>query len=403
MKKFLSLVAIATLSFGYEGCGVDKKEALNALSQSIYVNINNQFSKNEEVHKGLIDFFSKSVTNTTSQSSNLTLKNVKFTTKKGEVCAIVDKKDVLASAKQTLNYLDEYSINNLPSNFEEKQKEIKSLLSKIAFTKAILNLNKNQIKKLNKLEKQLKDLANKGAVVFNLNIPYAEIKISSQDKLFTPSDTILLPAGKYSYKITANGYEEKIGEFSITPQKEIKISATLESLKDKQSAKEKSEYFSKSTELDISYGYAITADHNPEWDAQKRIEIRNFKNYGIYKLGFGVLAGTDTHWTAKAMDELELVVSARLQFPELFDTQFNVGSVAFLPYVGVEGGWDFYKYIDNLNQGDSVSANDITTVVRGTLGTTILIHKQFGFNIQYAHDFMEKKDHIVSAGIVMDF
>jgi len=99
------------------------------------------------------------------------------------------------------------------------------------------------------------------------------------------------------------------------------------------------------------------------------------------------------------MDELEFVVAARIQFPELFDTQFNVGSVAFLPYIGVEGGWDVYKFIDD----DRHSTDDITTVVRGTLGTTILIHKQFGFNIQYAHDFMEKKDHILSGGIVMDF
>jgi len=403
MKKLLLIPIIATFGFGYEGCGVNKKEALTALSQSIYVNIDNQFSKNEEVHQGLIDFFSKSVTNTTSQSSNLTLKNVKFENKNGEVCAVVDKKDVEASAKQTLNYLNGFSIDDLPSEFKAKQKEIKSVLSKIAFTKAILNLDKNEIKKLNNLEKKLKDLANKGAVVFSLNIPYAEIKISSQDKTFTPSDTILLPAGKYSYKITANGYAEKIGEFVVTPGKEINITATLESLKEKKSAEEKSKYFTKATELDISYGYAITTDHNPEWDAQKRIEVRSFKNYGIYKLGFGVLAGTDTHWTAKAMDELELVLSARVQFPELFDTQFNIGSVAFLPYVGVEGGWDVYKYLDNLNQGRAVSADDITTVVRGSLGTTILIHKQFGFNIQYAHDFMEKKDHIISAGIVMDF
>ena len=400
MKKILlSVVALSTLSFGYEGCGIDKKEALNALSQSIYVNVNNQFTKNEEVHKGFLDYFSKSVTATTSQSSNLTLKNVKFVNKNNEVCAIVDKKDVLSSAKATLSYLNSFEIKNLPNDYKAKQKEIKDTLSKIAFTKAILNLKESQLNKLNKLEKQLKDLANKGAVVFNLNIPYAEITISGQDKIFTPSDTILLPAGKYSYKISAKGYEDKTGDFVVSPAKEITIDASLISLKDLKSAKEKSEYFTKATELDISYGYAITADHNPEWDAQKRIEVRQFKNYGIYKLGFGILAGTDTHWRAKDMDELEFVVAARIQFPELFDTQFNVGSVAFLPYVGVEGGWDVYKFIDD----DRHSTDDITTVVRGTLGTTILIHKQFGFNIQYAHDFMEKKDHILSGGIVMDF
>jgi len=402
MKKILSLVAIATISFGYEGCGIDKKEALNALSQTIYVNIDNQFTKNEEVKKGFLDYFSnfsKSIKNTTSQSSNLTLKNVTFITKNNQVCASVDKKDVIASAKNNLSYLNSFEIDDLPNNFEDKQKEIKKVLSKVSFIKAVLNLNEQQVSKLNKLEKSLKDLANQGAVVFSLNIPYADIHISSQEKTFHPSNEILLPAGKYSYKITAKGYVDEMGSFDVLASKEIKLNKTLESLKDIKSAKEKSEYFTKSTELDISYGYAITADHNPEWDAQKRIEVRNFKNYGIYKLGFGILAGTDTHWRAKDMDELEFVLAARVQFPELLDTQFHIGSVSFLPYIGIEGGWDVYKFIDD----DKHSTDDITNIVRGTLGTTVLIHKQFGFNIQYAHDFMEKKDHIVSAGIVMDF
>ena len=403
MKKIiLSTVVIATLSFGYEGCGIDKKEALNALSKSIYVNVNNQFTKNEEVHKGFLEFFSnfsKSIKNTTSQSSNLTLKNVTFTTKNGEVCASVDKKDVINSANNNLNYLNSFEMSDLPNNFQDKQKEIKNILNKIAFTKAILNLNKSQISKLNKLEKSLKDLSHKGAVIFNLNIPYAEIKISSQNRIYTPSDEVLLPAGNYSYKITAKGYEDKIGSFKITPSKEIKIKANLVSLKTLKSAEDKSKYFTKSTELDISYGYGFAPSDKKEWNAQKRIEVRNFKNYGIYKLGFGVLAGTDTHWRASDMDELEFVISARVQFPELFDTQFHIGSVALLPYVGVEGGWDVYKFLDESDK----KVDNITSIVRGTIGTTILIHKQFGFNVQYAHDFAEKKDNILSAGIVMDF
>ena len=63
-----------------------------------------------------------------------------------------------------------------------------------------------------------------------------------------------------------------------------------------------------------------------------------------YKLGFGILAGTDTYWSKLS---------------------------------SFEGGWDVYKFIDD----DRHSTDDITTVVRGTLGTTILIHKQFGFNM----------------------
>ena len=66
MKKILSLVAIASLSFGYEGCGINKKEALNALSQSIYVNVNNKFQKKEKLTIGFFDrIISKKVKNVT--------------------------------------------------------------------------------------------------------------------------------------------------------------------------------------------------------------------------------------------------------------------------------------------------------------------------------------------------
>ena len=55
MKKILiSAVAVASL-FAYEGCGIDKKSALNALSQSIYVNVNTKFQKKEELQSGMFE------------------------------------------------------------------------------------------------------------------------------------------------------------------------------------------------------------------------------------------------------------------------------------------------------------------------------------------------------------
>jgi len=399
MKKLVLLSSIAVLGLAYQGCGVTKKDALNSLSSSIYVSVNNQFSKDEEVHSGFMNFFSKSVKATSTQSSNVVLKNIKYTQKNNKWCAEVSKDEVLSSAKETLKFLNSFKLDDLPTSFKEKQKTIKDVLPKIAFVKAILNLKQSEISKLNNLEKQLKDLANKGAVVFNINIPYAEIKISGIKKTFNPSQEIMLPAGEYSYKITADGYENEMGKFKVKAGEEITVNESLESKQTLKSIKTKDDYFTKSTELDIDYGYAITTDHHPEWDAQKRIEVRMFKNYGIYKLGFGILGGTNTHWTAKDMDELEFVLAARVQFPELFDTYFHIGSVSVIPYIGAEGGWDVYKFIDKSTH----KTEDISNVTRGVLGSTFLIHKQFGFNIQYAHDFMDKKDHIVSAGIVMDF
>jgi len=399
MKKIVLLSSVALFAFSYEGCGINKKEALNSLSQSIYVSVDNQFSKDEEVKKGLLSYFSSSVKNSTTQTSNVVLKNVKFINKNKQVCAEISKDEVLKSATQAKIEVLNTTIDDLPKNFKDKQKAIKSLLGKIAFVKAVLNLNSNEIEKLNNLEKQLKDLANKGEVVFNLNIPYAKIKISGENKTFSPSTPIDLPAGHYSYKITADGYEPVTGEFDLTSGKVLNIEESLTSKKVIKKVKEKSNYFTKSTELDINYGYAFNGSADPEWDSEKRIDVKIFKNYGIYKLGWGISTGTKTRWTAKDINELEILLAARIQFPELFDTTFHIGTLPVIPYVGVEGGWDFYKFIDE----DTHKIDDIASIVRGSIGTTILIHKQFGFNLEYKQGFVDKKDNIISAGIVMDF
>jgi len=468
MKKILiSTVAVATL-FAYEGCGLNKKEALNALSQSIYVNVSNNFQKKEELNNnGYSNKVNKNIKTETSQSSNLTLKNVKYITKQNnQICAIVSEKDILNSANSDLQFLLAYNSAELPQSFKEKQKTVTDLLTKIKFVKAIGKPNSKQIEKLNKLEKQLKDLANVGEIVFNTNIPNSKIKISGQEKYFSPSESILLPAGEYSYTITASNKCPVVGNFSIQAKQNYTINKDLgdypvltftsnqkkvnvkldgktvdlnapimlkkcdgkavwnmsfedqyetgdielsPSLKDSvnrdftprltmKKIREKVDYYTKSKEVVISYGYGISNKHT-EWDKEKRIEVRQFNNYGMYKLGFGVLGGTKDKWTAKEMNELEIAISGRIQIPELADTNFHFYRMPVIPYIGVEGGWDFYKFIDKGNY----DADDITSIFRGTAGITFLLHKQFGFNIEYSHDFMEKKDNIFGAGIVLDF
>ena len=464
MKKLVILPIITSFALSYEGCGVDKKEALNNLSSSIYVNVNNKYQKQENLSVGLIDSFNKNIKAETTQTSNLTLKNVKYYNKNGKVCAYVSKEDVQKAAKEDLKYLLSFKTDNLPQNFTQKQKIISNLLSKISFIKAILSLDENTISKLNELEKQLKDLSNSGEVIFNTNIPNAKIKISGINKTFQPSTPILLPKGEYSYTITAPNKCPVNGEFTIktkdsftinkdlgdyptitftsnqknvdvkldgknvplnTPQTlkkcegkavwsmsfedqlengEIELEPNMKETINQdftprlamKKLKEKVDYYTKSKEVTINYGYAISDDK--EWDSNERIEVRFFNNYGIYKLGFGVLTGTQTKWTAKDMDELEVMLSARVQIPEIFDKTLHIYRMPVIPYFGIEGGWDIYKFIDK-----NYDVDDITSIVRGTVGATFLFHKQFGINIEYSHDFMEKKDYIFSAGVVLDY
>ena len=468
MKKLVLIPIIATFGFGYEGCGVNKKEALNALSQTIYVNVQNNFKKEEKLSTGFFDSFSKNIQNESSQTSALTLKNVKYINKNGEVCAIVNKKDVKNSAKEDLKLLNTFKTSDLPTNFKQKQQMINQLLAKINFVKAVLTLDNQTISKLTSLEKKLKDLANSGEVVFNTNIPNAKIKISGINKTFSPSTPIELPAGEYSYTITAPNKCPISGNFSVEAKNSFTINKdlgdypvltftsnqkyvnlllngkhtklnkpiTLKKCDDKatwsmsfedqiengeidlkpgmketinqdftprlamKKMKEKVKYYTHSKEVTINYGYAITNKENSQWDSEKRLEVRQFNNYGIYKLGFGILTGTQNEWTAKDMNELEIAISARLQLPEIADTTLHIYRMPVIPYVGIEGGWDIYKFIDKFSDYD---LNNITSILRGTAGVTFLLHKQFGLNIEYSHDMIEKRDYIFSAGIVMDF
>ena len=468
MKKILLLSLVASFGLSYEGCGVTKKDALNNLSQSIYVNVNNRFKKEEKLTIGLFEEFNKKVESQTTQSSNLTLKNVKYIKTKNGWCAKVTQEDVKKTAKEDLNYLLSFNISDLPKEFDKKQNIASALLAKIAFVKAMASPTKSNLRKINKLEKFLTDLSNKGEVVFNLNIPDAKIKIAGMQTEYSPSSSILLPEGEYSYTITAPNrcplsgtfvvkaknsftinkelldypiitftsnqksvrllvdgknrnlntpikldkcdgklvwsmaFEDKVesGEIELEGGLKDTITQNFISTREMEKLKEKVKYYTHSQEVVISYGYAISdEEEKPQWDEEKRIEIRKFNNYGIYKLGFGILAGTQTKWTASNMNELEIAISARVQIPEFLYTTLHIYKMPIIPYLGVEGGWDIYKFIDEGNY----DANDITSILRGTFGITMLFHKQFGINVEYSHDFAQKKDNVFTAGIVMDF
>ena len=73
MKKLIMLSIITSFALSYEGCGVDKKEALNNLSSSIYVSVSNKFKKEEKLSIGFLTTFDKNI-ESESSSVNLRLK-----------------------------------------------------------------------------------------------------------------------------------------------------------------------------------------------------------------------------------------------------------------------------------------------------------------------------------------
>ena len=477
MKKIvLSSLLVATFSFSYEGCGSTKNEALDSLSKSIYVSVQNQLDKKESFSQNMFStFFSKKVDASSSQKSSVILKNVTFSNKNGEVCAYVSKANVQESAKKALVELQQFDPSSLPTSFEEKQKRINSLLAKISFVKAILKLSSNDLEMLNQKEDILSKKASYGAVVFNTEDVNAKITITNYPNTISPSQEIELPAGEYSYKITAShkcpvegkfkvekgkllSISKKVGDYpQITfktnlPSNEVQVkldakpmvleqAKTIEkcsgdiiwsmkydtqtkdgiitlkpnlkkiierdfiSTADLKKVKEKDEFFTHSSEININFGYSV--DSNESTDSLKRMELSYFKNKGIYKFGSTLAVATPDQFIANDINTLELLLDFRVQLPELLDTTFRIGKLPFIPYFGVSGGVDIYNVVKDASNNGMFNADwnfsDSPVLFRGVIGFDILLHKQFGFNFNYARDFADKKDNVFNAGLVLAF
>ena len=403
MRKILLATTIASLIFAYEGCGENKKEALNNLAQSIYVTVSSNFQKEVTYSKNnFFDFFSKNIKTQTSQSSSITLKNVDFVKKNGLICAEVSPQNLIKSAITAKKEVLNFNMEDLPQDFELKMKQAKKLINKITFVEAVLGdkLTPYEIRKLNNLQKNLNNLLNKSEIVFDVNIPSVKISISGVDKNIYPSKPLILTAGTYSYELNYYG-ETKNGTVTLKPGMKKVIKVDFLTKKERESLNNSKSLYEKASGLEISYGYGIS--DNKKWDKEKRITARMFKNYGIYQLGVGLTAGTQEKFNAKAMNEAELFGSFRIQLPEFDNTPLRVGSFLFVPYVGVDGGWDLYEFFRAGLDERYWRGSNITTIVRGNIGFNIMLHKQLGVDFKYSHDFMEKTDNILSAGLIMQF
>lgn len=477
MKKSLLLsLTLVSLSLGYEGCGVDKNEALDSLSKCVYVSVQNKFSKEEQISEnGFVSLFSKDVKQASSQTSHVEFKNVTFTTKENLICANVTENDVQESAKKTLSELFRFEEESLPSLYADKINAIDNLLNKLSFVKAVLTLSQEEDKKLIHLRNTLLNLKAKGVVVFHANLTDAAIKITGIDRSFTASSQIPLTDGKYAYVATANnmcpakgtfevkkgeitkeevelkGYpkialqsnlksdeltikldgktvlldekqtlhkcegeipwsmsyadQKKDGTIDLEPGMDESFYRTFVSQADLKKINKRLQYFTKSKELIVNFGYA-TASEGSEFEDEKRIEINYFKNSGIYKYGYSTAIGTKDHMYASDINEIEFLFDLRVQLTKIAEKNILIGSLPLIPYFGLQAGFDIHNPIRALLDNDDstdFSIDSIYTIIRGVVGINLLIHEQLGLNINYAHDFAEKEDRIVNVGLTFGF
>ena len=352
-------------------------------------------------------------------------------------------------------------------DIQKRAASIEQKLNEIRFIRAVYsNLSESDSKilqdKVNEMEKQV----DFGVVSFYSNSPYTTIKISGINKTFQTSQKIILKAGRYSYEATATkakfcpvvgeldldvmqSQKEEIeflayptisfssnkndakafldgkevaldknievpncsgtlnwsmkyddqkeeGEYKLSPGFHESVSEDFLSAQDKQNVTKMIQKYAQSSEVNLNYSYASANDLL--WDKTKRIEFRYFKNTGTYKYGFGANLGTQNSWSIANLTEVELTLNGRIQIADLINGKLlHVGNLPLIPFVGASLGVELNPYLH-----DTVP-DAFYYMFRVEGGSTLLFTKDLGLNLNLSYDLADKKDFILSLGLVFSF
>ena len=161
MKKIFILLAFTSTIYAYEGCGVDRNEALMNLSGNIKSRIGKEYT--EEIKSVNNDDSVKTkISSYINASTNLTLVKISYEDKKDKVCAKVKHEDQAKNTRALLNKALEYKQSNLPNNIDEKIKKLSIWIDDIEQLSYLMPVFLENVQKeqstLNKKEKTFKDL-----------------------------------------------------------------------------------------------------------------------------------------------------------------------------------------------------------------------------------------------------
>lgn len=202
-------------------------------------------------------------------------------------------------------------------------------------------------------------------------------------------------SGTISWRIEYED-QKKSGSFDLSPGASEDISESFLSQEDEKNIIDMIGVYSSSNEININYGYAST--DNNEWDDEKRIEFRYFKNNEAYKYGLGLNLGAQKSWSGSNIHEVELTLNGRVQLTDKIDgTLLHLGNSALIPYIGASAGFDLNPYMD------SEVPEEFVYMFRLEAGTNLLFTKRLGLNLNFSYDLGEKEDYIVSMGLVFGF
>ncbi len=164
MKQTLLILLFATLlnaTNSYEGCGINRDDALSNLSSNIKsrvgvsTTIEESSLNNESIESKISSYI--------NTSTNLTLVKIDYKTKsENMICAIVQHKDQQIHTRKLLDKALQYNINNLPKDIDEKIKKLTIWIDDIEQLSFLMSTFLEDIDKeqqtIDKKEKIFKDL-----------------------------------------------------------------------------------------------------------------------------------------------------------------------------------------------------------------------------------------------------
>lgn len=454
----LSMLSILKASDILEGCGDNEKDALNSLATTISSNIKSEYTKTTTA-SGKKSYETKAK-QSLSISTNLWLKNIESYKKNGKVCRSTTESQVKKDSSKILQEVKNFSLKNLSKKANERKKQVNKVLSKIEFAKynklksdeyKLLN-NLEQKLRLIKNKGSIVFIVNapnidisisnhknikpsqiieldsgKYSYTINSNCPIdgkfeilsgdkkeivvkvlpfpvitlssnkknAKASINSKETKIDKRETVEECSGKIKWSIEFEG-EEKDGTINLYAGMREIISREFVSKEELKIIQEKVTNFAKSKEITISYGN--TNSNKEKWNDIDQLSVRYSQNNNIYQYGGTIILGTKDKWRLNNINSLELLASFKLRLTELPNGKpliiFN--TIAILPYIGIDVGWDIGELMSSDN-------NNIYGVSRWLTGMSFLIHKQIAINVEFEQDFGSKNDNIFLLGAGFSF
>ena len=216
-KLLLSTLLLSSFVFAseevYKGCGTDEQSARVNLANNISTKVESTSTLDKKNRSILgIDFFSKSFSRQSKQTTNLELQNVKISSEKNKVCASVTKDELYDLAIKLIEKIKTYDGLNLPQYEKDKVIAINNILVDINNALSLSDLFKQ------KIEEKTKELLKEKKIYFtNLrnryNSQFLKVtivgefdKLNIDDKSAKSNEELFLKEGTHKINVDAKGY-----------------------------------------------------------------------------------------------------------------------------------------------------------------------------------------------------